>query len=127
MRGVCNSNNASYKRGCRCGACREAHRVYHASLRAVALNDASLPRCPQSALGYRNGCRCSACKEAERDRRSATPSDYFGTHFTSARDYAEAKRIAQQLRAKGLRNRAARVLLNLDGRWPAPGGALCRR
>lgn len=123
MKGECTGKDSSYRRGCRCDKCREAHRlVKNAATKAAKEQKSSGATCTQSARGYKAGCRCAGCVEAMRKEwRNPPASNNPGTHFTSAQDYAEAKRVAQQLKAKGFRHRAARVLLNIDGRWPAPG------
>lgn len=56
---------ATYKHGCRCGDCTEAHRIWHA---AKCRELAARPRgtVPHGLSGYNNwGCRCTACTAAK--------------------------------------------------------------
>jgi hypothetical protein len=59
----------TYYKGCRCADCREAYRVYAASLRAKWRRDpSSADRAGHGkSTTYRNhACRCEACREANR-------------------------------------------------------------
>lgn len=50
--------------GCRCPACREAHRVKHSDyMRRVRESDRILGQ-HGTDLAYDTGCRCDACREA---------------------------------------------------------------
>ena len=56
-----------YRQGCRCDACREANRLYHAEWRATSRRDPS--RADRAGHGKPNtyrqyGCRCDACRAA---------------------------------------------------------------
>lgn len=135
MIGTCSQSASSYSRGCRCEDCTEAKRVARSKeSRAARMRsepeaeaEAESDQCSQSARSYRAGCRCEACIEDMRKQWRA-PNTLGGgtTHFANPRDFEEAKAVAKRLAAKGLRNRAARVLMNLDGRWPAPTGVARR-
>jgi len=62
-------NHRTYQKGCRCAACREAFRLYAASLREKWRQDSS--SADRAGHGksttYRNhACRCDACREANR-------------------------------------------------------------
>lgn len=60
---------STYKKGCRCAACRDANRLHHAELRAKWKTDPSgADRAGHGrASTYKNhGCRCVECKAANR-------------------------------------------------------------
>ncbi|MEU9558026.1 hypothetical protein [Streptomyces fumanus] len=66
----------AYHRGCRCGVCREANRVYAAKQRARRAADPTAADAAGhgKATTYINcGCRCDACRTANstavRERR----------------------------------------------------------
>jgi hypothetical protein len=55
--------------GCRCDACREAHRQYVAARKQEWRNRPDLPHGTES--GYHNwGCRCDACRAAYRAKNA---------------------------------------------------------
>lgn len=65
---------------CRCDACREANRVYHAEyMKRVRTKEKILGK-HGTSLCYDCGCRCDVCREA---------------HNTRSRDYKSARRAAQ--------------------------------
>lgn len=53
-----------YANGCRCDACKEAHRIYTADRRKAALLEGTLSH--GRASTYWAGCRCDKCYEARR-------------------------------------------------------------
>lgn len=62
-------DHRAYQKGCRCDDCRNAYRLYAASLRAKWQDDpTSADRAGHGkASTYRNhGCRCTKCTEANR-------------------------------------------------------------
>jgi hypothetical protein len=70
------SENGYINHGCRCGACREAHRLAIAGLRAsyrerAAAGDPAVPH--GSRGGYDNWlCRCGPCRRAKQQSRAGS-------------------------------------------------------
>lgn len=64
----------TYKRGCRCNACRKANTDYQRTANArrranPALADTAGHGRASTYINY--GCRCALCREANRQRRRA--------------------------------------------------------
>lgn len=66
--------------GCRCDACREAHRINHRKyMDRMRAEGRTLGR-HGTALSYDSGCRCDDCREA---------------HNAKSREYKRARKAAQ--------------------------------
>ncbi|GAA1937533.1 hypothetical protein GCM10009797_34020 [Nocardioides hwasunensis] len=60
--------------GCRCDACREAHRVRHAEYMARVRRSGELADAGDHGSSYRYdvGCRCDECREAHNAKSRVT-------------------------------------------------------
>lgn len=66
--------HSTYSRGCRCEGCREAHRIYTAQRRAVALAEGTLSHGLRGT--YDAGCRCQKCRDAKHVAYATNAGEY---------------------------------------------------
>jgi hypothetical protein len=66
--------HSAYSHGCRCDACKAAHREYTRARRAKALADGTLSHGVRGT--YSAGCRCWKCVEARRVVYFTKPGEY---------------------------------------------------
>lgn len=67
-------SHGRYSHGCRCEACKVAHREYTAARRKAALTEGSLSHGRSST--YDAGCRCEKCYAARQVKYHTAPSEY---------------------------------------------------
>ena len=58
------TTNGYGNHGCRCAACREAHRAHHNAYLARTRAEGRVLGKHGSAVAYDSGCRCDSCREA---------------------------------------------------------------